>query len=118
LQQGLQLEADRGFGNLQGRREPFQAFLSRSLGQVPIPLPAHQQQLLDQLAEQFAGYEALNQSRRQSLVRRTRQALHELQRAHEPVRPPAPPRLRLVADAPAPVPSVGRIDPETPLSEI
>ncbi len=118
LQQGLQLEAERGFGNLQGRREPFQAFLSRSLWQVPVSLPAHQQQLLDQLAEQFAGYEALNQARRQSLVRRTRQALHELQRAHEPVRPPAPPRLRLVPDASASVGSLGRIDPDTPLSEI
>ena len=77
MQQGLQLEAERGFGNLQGRREPFQAFLSRSLREVPVSLPAHQQQLLDQLAEQFADYEALNQARRQSLVRRTRQALHE-----------------------------------------
>jgi ATP-dependent DNA helicase RecG len=115
LQQGLQLEADRGFGNLQGRREPFQAFLSRSLRQAPGPLPPHQQQLLAQLAEQFDAYADLSQGGRQSLVRRTRQALHELQRAHEPVRPVAPPRLRLVPEAP---PVATSVRPDTPLSEI
>ncbi len=115
LQQGLQLEADRGFGNLQGRREPFQAFLSRSLRQAPGPLPPHQQQLLAQLAEQFDAYADLSQGSRQSLVRRTRQALHELQRAHEPVRPVAPPRLRLVPEAP---PVATSVRPDTPLSEI
>jgi ATP-dependent DNA helicase RecG len=118
LQQGLQLEADRGFGNLQGRREPFQTFLSRSLRDAPGPLPPHQQQLLAQLAEQFEAYGDLNQARRQSLVRRTRQALHELQRAHEPVRPAAPPKLRLVSEAPRLAGSSGDIHPDTPLSEI
>ena len=115
LQQGLQLEAERGFGNLQGRREPFQAFLSRSLREAPGPLPPHQQQLLAQLAEQFETYTELSQAGRQSLVRRTRQALHELQRAHEPVRPVAPPRLRLVPEAP---PVATSVRPDTPLSEI
>ncbi len=115
LQQGLQLEAERGFGNLQGRREPFQAFLSRSLREAPGPLPPHQQQLLAQLAEQFEIYTELSQAGRQSLVRRTRQALHELQRAHEPVRPVAPPRLRLVPEAP---PVATSVRPDTPLSEI
>ena len=124
LQQALQLEADRGFGNLQGRREPFQAFLSRELRQVPIPLVAHQAALLSQLAEHYDGYAALSQAQRQSLVRRTRQGLHELQRALEPVRPPAPPRLRLLPDAaavgstPRAASAVARILPETPLSEI
>lgn len=119
LQQGLQLEANRGFGNLQGRREPFQAFLSRSLREAPGPLPPHQQQLLEQLAQQFETYTDLTQAGRQSLVRRTRQALHELQRAHEPVRPVAPPRLRLVPEAEAPAASgLASIRPDTPLSEI
>ena len=119
MQQGLQLEADRGFGNLQGRREPFHAFLSRTLSQPPQGLPSHQQSLLEQLATQFAGYAALQQGQRQSLVRRTRQALHELQRAHAPQRPPAPPRLRLVPDA-AGVSAAATtpIHPETPLAEI
>ena len=95
LQQGLQLEADRGFANLQGRRELFHSFLSRSLRQPPQPLPPHQQNLLEQLAGQFDTYPDQSHGQRQSLVRRARQALHELQRAHEPVRPPAPPRLLL-----------------------
>jgi ATP-dependent DNA helicase RecG len=118
LQQGLQLEADHGFGNLQGRREPFQAFLSRSLREVPHPLPPHQQQLLSQLAEQFDAYGELSQARRQALVRRTRQSLHELQRAHAPALPVSAPRLRLVSDAPQPSGTVGVIHPQTPLSEI
>jgi ATP-dependent DNA helicase RecG len=118
LQQGLQLEADHGFGNLQGRREPFQAFLSRSLREVPQPLPPHQLQLLSQLAEQFDAYGELSQARRQALVRRTRQSLHELQRAHAPVLPVSAPRLRLVADAPSSGGVVGVIQPQTPLSEI
>ncbi|MEY3964145.1 MAG: hypothetical protein RLZZ106_1400, partial [Cyanobacteriota bacterium] len=118
LQQGLQLEADHGFGNLQGRREPFQAFLRRSLREVPIPLPAHQQQLLSQLAEQFDVYGDLSQVRRQALVRRTRQSLHELQRAHAPALPVSAPRLRLVSDAPSASGAGGVIHPQTPLSEI
>ena len=117
LQQGLHLEADRGFGNLQGRREPFHRFLSRSLSQPPQGLPSHQLRLLEQLASQYQGYGALPQAQRQSLVRRTRQALHELQRAHEPQRPMAPPRLRLVADG-VPPSSSATIHPETPLAEI
>jgi ATP-dependent DNA helicase RecG len=121
LQQALQLEADRGFGNLQGRREPFQAFLARELRLAPLPLPHHQQALLGQLADLFEGYQDQSQAQRQSLVRRTRQGLHELQKAHEPVRPPSPPRLRLLPDPAAPrvaegVPSpAGRILPDTPL---
>ena len=118
LQQGLQLEADHGFGNLQGRREPFQAFLSRTLRQVPHPLPAHQQQRLNQLAEQFESYGELSQAHRQALVCRTRQTLHELQRAHAPVLPVSAPRLRLVPDAPLPSGAAGVISPQTPLSEI
>ena len=118
LQQGLQLEADHGFGNLQGRREPFQAFLSRSLREVPQPLPPHQQQLLSQLAEQFDAYGELSQARRQALVRRTRQSLYELQRAHAPALPVSAPRLRLVSDAPSSSGAVGVIQPQTPLSEI
>jgi ATP-dependent DNA helicase RecG len=121
LQQGLQLEADRGFANLQGRRELFHSFLSRSLREPPQPLPPHQQSLLEQLASQFDSYPDQGQGQRQSLVRRARQTLHELQRAHEPSRPPAPPRLRLVDSGSALAASAGaarQIKPETPLSEI
>jgi ATP-dependent DNA helicase RecG len=121
LQKALQLEAERGFGNLQGRRETFSVFLARELSQPPLPLATHQAALLDQLAAQFQDYESASPAQRQSTVRRCRQALHELQRALEPPRPAAPPRLRL-ADA-APIASQAKalshsIRPDTPLSEI
>jgi ATP-dependent DNA helicase RecG len=121
LQQALQLEADRGFADLQGRREAFHSFLARELSAAPIPLAPHQGQLLQQLAEQYARYGELSQSQRQSLVRRSRQGLFELQRAHQPERPPAPPRLRLLPDPQAPATSGTTsllIQPDTPLSEI
>ena len=124
LQQALQLEADRGFGDLQGRRDTFSVFLARELGRPPIPLAAHQQQALAELVQQFQAYGALSLARRQSLVRRSRQTLHELQRATRPISPPAPPRLRLLPDAD---PSASRapasvqepmLRPETPLAEV
>ena len=116
LQQGLLLEADRGFGNLQGRREPFHRFVSRELQQPPPACTPPQRQQLARLAQQFEGYGALPLTQRQSLVRRTRQLLHELQRSLEPPAPVAPPRLRL---APEPSGTVATlIRPETPLAEI
>ena len=119
LQQALQLEAERGFINLQGRREPFQSFTARELRAVPQALPAHQDALLEQLAQQFDAYATLSEAQRQSLVRRARQGLHELQRAHEPARPPAPPRLRLVTEPAVPQNNVGvGIQPDTPLAQI
>ena len=126
LQQGLLLEADRGFGNLQGRREPFDRFVSRELQQPPSPCSPPQRQKLSELAQQFDGYGALSLAQRQSLVRRTRQLLHELQRSLEPPAPVAPPRLRLAPEPGTPQAESGRsgaaiaalIRPETPLAEI
>ncbi|MEY4298441.1 MAG: ATP-dependent helicase RecG, partial [Cyanobacteriota bacterium] len=126
LQQALLLEADRGFADLQGRRETFSAFLSRELQQAPQPLAAHQRAALVELAEAFRQYPAQTLARRQSLVRRCRQLLHELQRAARPSSPPAPPRLRLLpdpdptlADSPAAGATAGpAIRPETPLAEV
>ena len=122
LQQALQLEADRGFGDLQGRRETFSAFLARALLEPPLPLPPRQSQALAQLAEAYVAYADRDLAQRQSLVRRSRQALHELQCSLRPVTPPAPPRLRLLPDA-EPSPSTGPaaarvIRPETPLAEV
>jgi len=130
LQQALQLEADRGFADLQGRRETFSAFLSRELQQAPQPLPAHQRAALGELAEAFSRYPDQSLARRQSLVRRSRQLLHELQRSAQPPSPPAPPRLRILPDpelgegerpASSGSPAVAAspvIRPETPLSEV
>ena len=114
LQQALQLEADRGFDNLQGRRERFHAFLARELRMHPGSVTPPQGQALVELAGAFDGYPEQTLARRQTLVRRSRQLLHELHRSQQPVVPVAPPRLRLVQ-----TPVVAqRIHPDTPLSQI
>ena len=118
LQQGLLLEAERGFGNLQGRREPFHAFVARELRQPPQGCSPPQAQLLSQLAEQFEGYGSLALAQRQHLVRRTRQQLHELQRSLQPPAPVAPPRLKLVPTAAGQPPGDRSIRPDTPLAEV
>jgi ATP-dependent DNA helicase RecG len=93
LQQALELEADRGFGNLQGRREQFSRFLARQCGDPPAGLPRVDQGALAQLADDYLLYDSLSQARRQSLVRRSRQRLHDIHRSLQPASPPAPPRL-------------------------
>ena len=114
LQQALQLEADRGFENLQGRRERFHAFLARELRQHPGSVNPPQGQALVELAGAFDAYPEQSLGRRQTLVRRSRQLLHELHRSQQPVLPVAPPRLRLVQ-----TPAVAQwIQPDTPLSQI
>ena len=123
LQQALQLEADRGFPDLQGRRESFSSFVARELRQPPpaLALAAHQQQALLQLADAFQRYSEQPLAQRQSLVRRSRQWLHELQVALRPERPAGPPRLRLLPDRsdPGAAPLVsGSIQPDTPLAEV
>jgi ATP-dependent DNA helicase RecG len=61
LQQALQLEADRGFGDLQGRRETFSAFLSRECLEQAEHLGGPDQAPLRALGETFARYAALDQ---------------------------------------------------------
>jgi ATP-dependent DNA helicase RecG len=115
LQQALQLEADRGFGDLQGRREQFSTYLARELGAAPSGLDQRRTAALLELAQAFATYGDQSAARRQSLVRRTRQFLHELQRALQPPSPVAPPRLRLLE---TPSVSSTAIRPDTPLSQV
>lgn len=120
LQQALELEADRGFGNLQGRRERFSSFLARQCGEPPAGLPLADQGALGQLADDYRLYDSLSPARRQSLVRRSRQRLHDIQRALQPVTPPAPPRLNRPQDSPVPDPGpdLAGLQPQTPLGQI
>jgi ATP-dependent DNA helicase RecG len=114
LQQALQLEVERGFENLQGRRERFHAFMARELRVHPGSVTPPQGQALVELAGAFDAYPERSLASRQTLVRRSRQLLHELHRSQQPVLPVAPPRLRLVQ-----TPAVAqRIQPDTPLSQI
>lgn len=119
LQQALQLEADRGFEDLLGRKERFSAFLHRALATPPEELDVQRFSGLRELSSDFSRYGELSQSRRQSLVRRSRQYLFELQRAVQPVQPVAPPRLRVVSAPPTGSTAAAQvIRPETPLSEV
>jgi len=95
LQQALQLEADRGFGNLQGRHMRFSAFLAASLGEPPAALGPDRRQRLEPLGLGFSQYEQLPLQRRQSLVRQCRQCLQQLRQSLQPAAPMAAPRLRL-----------------------
>jgi len=120
LQQALELEADKGFGNLQGRRERFSSFLARHCGEPPAGLSLVDQGALGQLADDYRLYDSLSPARRQSLVRRSRQRLHDIQRALQPATPPAPPRLNRPKDSPAPAqgPDLAGLQPQTPLGQI
>lgn len=120
LQQALELEADRGFSNLQGRRERFSSFLARQCGEPPAGLPLPDQGALGQLADDYRLYDSLSPARRQSLVRRSRQRLHDIQRALQPALPPAPPRLNRPQESPvlAPAPDLAGLQPQTPLGQI
>ena len=98
LQQALQLEAERGFADLQGRRQRFSAFVAASLAAPPIPPPPPLQQPLETLGREFTGYGHLALARRQSLVRQCRERLHQLRLHWQPPAPLAPPRLQLAAN--------------------
>ncbi|MDA0727103.1 MAG: DNA helicase RecG, partial [Cyanobacteria bacterium] len=118
LQQALQLEAERGFEDLLGRKERFSSFLQRALAAPPEELDRQRFSGLGELASDFARYGELSQSRRQSLVRRSRQYLFELQKALQPVQPVSPPRLRLLSSETPGAPRSQTIQPDTPLSEV
>jgi ATP-dependent DNA helicase RecG len=115
LQQALQLEAERGFTNLVGRREQFNGFLARSLRQPESGLQASAAGL--QLAERFVRYDQLTPAQRQVLVAQCRQHLHSWRQQLRPPSPLAPPRLRLAAAA-SPQPAPLGLDLHTPLAEI
>lgn len=124
LQQALQLEAERGFTDLMGRRERFSAFLARSLSQPPSGLRAD---IAEQaLAADFSSYGQLSTSQRQVLVRRCRQHLHGWRQRTRPPSAPAAPQLRLAAttdtDAQGSAAPRGSapttLNPDTPLAEI
>ncbi len=125
LQQALQLEAERGFGDLQGRREPFSAYLERACRMPPAGLPRElaERAGLGELAAGFATYTTLPLAGRQRLVSRCRTQLHGLLRALEPATPPGPPRLRLAGPAAGPATGAAAtraaaIRPDMPLGEM
>ena len=96
LQQALSLEVERGFSNLQGRKERFHSFMQRELGTPPqISLPGDVPPRLQALAEGFAEYPSMEDAARRRQVTVVRQWLHALRQRLEPSAPMAPPRLKV-----------------------
>ena len=120
LQQALQVEADRGFGDLKGRQCCFSVFVVQQLLETPAELPAAALERVLELRSGFEGYGALSLARRQSLVRQCRERLHALRQAQRPVLAVAPPRLRLVQPGAETASPTGNLqfDADTPLAEI
>jgi len=119
LQQASRLEAERGFGDLQGRCENFSGFVRRCLSEtLPAGLAGSDQGQLQQLAEEFADYPAASLGRRQQLVQKLRQGLHQLLVRHRPVLPPAPPKLRLAPLAPGQANAAPGATPDLPLAQV
>ncbi len=125
LQRSLELEADRGFADLAGRRERFSDFLARSCKQPPGEFPAGAKDSLMDLAKEFTAYANLPLGCRQSLVRQCRERLHRLRQTLHPPQTIGPPRLRLRTESSSPgasgaEPGLGgaSIASDTPLAEI
>jgi ATP-dependent DNA helicase RecG len=119
LQQASRLEAERGFGDLQGRSESFSGFVRRSLIEsLPAGLEGSDQGQLQQLAEEFADYPDAELGRRKQLVQKLRQGLHQLLVRHRPVLPPAPPKLRLAPMASAKEKVAPAATPDLPLAQV
>ena len=119
LQHASRLEAERGFGDLQGRSESFSGFVRRSLSvTLPAGLEGSDQGQLRRLAEEFADYAAAELGRRQQLVQKLRQGLHQLLVRHRPVLPPAPPKLRLAPLAPGKEKVAPAASADLPLAQV
>ena len=80
LQQALGVEAERGFGNIQGRQYRFGEFLCLSFGKVPPGLAADDRRRWRETSERFADYDTLSESGRKALVAQTRQFLFKARR--------------------------------------
>ncbi len=123
LQQASQLESERGFGNLVGRRETYSAFIVRSLREGVAGLAAEELRSLVDLADRFLGYADDAPDRRARLVSQLRQRVHQLRCRHRPPPPPSSPRLRLLdpspaAGSPGASASAAPLDPEAPLTAL
>ena len=74
LQQALALEADRGFSDIEGRRQRFHAFLAEQLETLPaVPLPRGAGDRVRGLAEGYGRYPGMTDAARRRLVTDTRQ---------------------------------------------
>ena len=120
LQQALSLEAERGFGNVQGRQETFHSFMMRELGAPPgIPFPSDSEHRLQTFSNDFKSYPSLSDAARRRLVTTLRQWLHGLRQRLEPSRPMAPPKLKVATSSTKASSSLKGVIPlDAPLSRV
>ena len=127
LHKAAQLEADRGFADLQGRFDTFSGFVVRSLSDLPVGVQETDLPQLPSWREGFSRYGELGAARRQQLVCQLRQGLHQLLSRSRPPLPVAPPRLRLSTEPPGdasggvdsrPSQPLRQLEPTTPLGEV
>jgi len=127
LQQASQLEADRGFADLQGRHDTFSGFVQRCLRDPVGDLSEPERASLASLARAFGDYQGGDQIQRRRLVSQLRQRLHLLRCQHRPPLPQSPPRLHLAVSTATAAPGQGRsavhqpqrgLEPHTPLTEV
>ncbi|PSB26035.1 ATP-dependent DNA helicase RecG [Stenomitos frigidus] len=83
LQKALSVEADRGFNDVEGKQHRFSEFISLTLSQAPVALPAIDQQRWQELGSKFTTYAELTFSQRQHLVADTRRFLHQVRQTWE-----------------------------------
>lgn len=103
LQKALEVEAARGFNDLEGSQHRFSEFLSLSLNQPLSELPTVEQERLKAIAKRFTSYSDLTFAQRRHLVADTRRVLYQTRRQIED-------RVR-AAEAPEPKPKPPKTTP-------
>ncbi|MBW4692069.1 MAG: ATP-dependent DNA helicase RecG [Lyngbya sp. HA4199-MV5] len=83
LQKALSYEAERGFDDVEGKNHRFSVFISTTLSEPPVGLPAIDQHRWQELGKQFSTYSELTFAQRQHLVADTRRFLHQVRQTWE-----------------------------------
>jgi ATP-dependent DNA helicase RecG len=90
LLKALQVEADNGFNDMQGKQYRFSEFLCLSLGQPTPEIPRDRRQQLRDLGSKFSDYRHLGFADRRNLLAEARQLLAQTQKYSIAPAPPAP----------------------------
>ncbi len=80
LLKALQVEADNGFNDMQGKQYRFSEFLCLSLGQPTPEIPRDRRQQLRDLGSKFSDYRHLGFADRRNLLAEARQLLAQTQK--------------------------------------
>ena len=99
LQRALPVEVDCGYGNLKGRNENFNSFLSRELKTFRSSLfDKRTYEKLNSLGDLFDDYSSLSKTTKHRLIINTRQYLERLRSDHRLPSLPSTPQLRLPSE--------------------